>query len=321
MKIFIVGATGFIGSHLVDHLNSVGISPFCMVRTEPKWIRGKNYTCVKCSDFSGEHISKLLGEAEYIFYLGGVTKASSYEEYVKGNHSAFVEFYEKLKSCGKNCKWLCYISTMAVNAPNPDGSPITEDSPLNPVSHYGKSKALNEEYLAGKKDFPVLVVRLPGVYGPRDLDFLEYFKTVQKGFAPVFGKKPETSLIYAGDIAEALFAAMKKGLSGTYYISDGRTYTYGDIAREARKLLNKKAVYVKIPIILAKIFAHLSERIKVRNIVNEQKVMEISAGSWLCSNAKILSALPEWRPKVFMPEGFRMTVDWYIQNGYLEKGV
>jgi nucleoside-diphosphate-sugar epimerase len=50
--------------------------------------------------------------------------------------------------------------------------------------------------------------------------------------------------------------------------------------------------------------------------LSREKLREISAGDWLCSSAKIRSAL-DWAPEVPLDEGIRRTVAWYREAGWV----
>ena len=65
---------------------------------------------------------------------------------------------------------------------------MTEDDPPQPVSPYGESKLQAEaEVLSYKDRFSVVLLRAAAIYGPRDEDFLEYFRWMKRGIRPLLG--------------------------------------------------------------------------------------------------------------------------------------
>ena len=70
---------------------------------------------------------------------------------------------------------------------------------------YGRSKNAAEQVVR-QSHLPWVIARPPAVYGPRDSDnFLQVFKLVRSGFAPVFGDgSQELSMVYAPDLARSL---------------------------------------------------------------------------------------------------------------------
>ena len=57
--------------------------------------------------------------------------------------------------------------------------PIKIDDWPTPNTSYGKSKLKAENYLKSFDDFPYIIIRPTGVYGPRDKDYLLMFKTIK----------------------------------------------------------------------------------------------------------------------------------------------
>ena len=316
MKIFITGGTGFIGSHLVDELNKKGIIPYCMIRSKLKWLENKKIIPVYGKSFSEDSIKNILKEANAVFYLAGVTKAPDYEAFVDGNLNSFMKFYNTLIEVKSKVKWIGYLSTMAVNQPKNEHI-LDEISPINPLSYYGKSKSLVELFLKTREEFPIFIARLPGVYGPRDMDFLEYFKMIKRGMTPLLGDGTnEVSLIYVLDLVTGLLSAFQEKLKGIYYICNSEYFTYKKIGEISRDLLNKKAIYVKIPLFIAKMFAHFNEFINSNNIINEEKIVEITSGDWICSGKKFTSAT-HFKFKYTLEQGFKETIEWYKEHNYL----
>jgi len=70
-----------------------------------------------------------------------------------------------------------HVSSLAAVGPCINGKPVDENTEPKPVSEYGKSKLLGEKAVQFYIDkVPVTIVRPPAVYGPRDSDFLTFFK-------------------------------------------------------------------------------------------------------------------------------------------------
>src|SRR5256886_11516969 len=99
------------------------------------------------------------------------------------------------------------VSSLAAAGPTTPGHPVDERRPQVPVSDYGRSK-LAAEVLVRAMSFPWTIVRPPIVYGEWDHGILTAFKLVRVGVVPRFGDgSQQLSVIYAGDLAEALIAA------------------------------------------------------------------------------------------------------------------
>ena len=95
------------------------------------------------------------------------------------------------------------MSSLAASGPCPDGRCLDEDEEPRPRTPYGRSKAALEAALCayvGRMN--CTFIRAPGVYGPRDRDFLQYFKLVRRGVRVIVGERNVMSLVYVKTLAE-----------------------------------------------------------------------------------------------------------------------
>ncbi len=121
-----------------------------------------------------------------------------------------------------------YISTSGVYG-DCGGAWIDEDWPLNPISERGKRRLAAELILRGWSDrtgIPVVILRVPGIYGPGRLPV----ERVRQGVPVLFeADSPYSNRIHADDLALACCAAARRGHSGqAYNISDGHPTTMTD---------------------------------------------------------------------------------------------
>ncbi|GAB3834284.1 hypothetical protein GCM10028895_54370 [Pontibacter rugosus] len=114
-------------------------------------------------------------------------------------------------------KKFVFISSLAALGPIPyqEVAPIQEQSKAQPVTAYGKSKLLAEQYLAELKDLPLVVLRPTAVYGPREKDIFIVLKTLNLGLEPYISNKPQwLSFVYVKDLAKAVMQALGTSISG-----------------------------------------------------------------------------------------------------------
>src|SRR6185437_12148229 len=84
-------------------------------------------------------------------------------------------------------KKFVFVSSLEACGPSPDGLPVPADQE-NPVTAYGRSKLAAEKVvLSAQDDLSVVVLRPGAIYGPRDGEILEMFKSVQRGVLPLVG--------------------------------------------------------------------------------------------------------------------------------------
>jgi nucleoside-diphosphate-sugar epimerase len=116
---------------------------------------------------------------------------------------------------------IVYISTSAVYG-DCAGAWIDEDAPLRPDTKRGLRRLDAERQLqawSGRTGIPVVILRVPGIYGPGRLPL----ERLRKGL-PLLREDqcPYTNRIHADDLAAVCRAAMARGVPGTAYnVSDG----------------------------------------------------------------------------------------------------
>ena len=103
--------------------------------------------------------------------------------YFRGNLEATRNLLQACQEYGPEDQKILFVSSLAAAGPS-SGDPLTEDLEPRPVSAYGESKlAAERAVLEFGRTRPVIVIRPPAVYGPRDRDTFMLFKSVQKGAA------------------------------------------------------------------------------------------------------------------------------------------
>jgi nucleoside-diphosphate-sugar epimerase len=232
-----------------------------------------------------------------------------------------------LESClrfGRNIKRFLYVSSQAAVGPSPDADPVTECSPYHPVTHYGKSKMMAElEVLKVHDRLPITIIRPSAVYGPRERDWLEYFKYIKQGIQPLmgFGKKL-LSLIHSDDLVNGIVAAAEspRAEGEIYFLGSEATYSTEDIGDAVARVLNRRTLRVRIPHVLVRAVGMLSgalARLSGRAaLFNYQKAIDSLQSSWVCSVEKAKSHF-EFRQCVPLEDGMLRTCLWYQENGWL----
>ncbi|MBS3819075.1 NAD(P)-dependent oxidoreductase [bacterium] len=324
MKFFITGSTGFIGSHLIDHLqNQKNIEIFAQVRnlSNLKWLRGKDIHFLKGDLFS---IPSLPSDIDYVFHLAGLTKSTKMANYYTVNHRGTASFFRALRSQKISPRKIIYLSSLAAVGPSYGGHPVKETDSPHPITPYGESKFLGEkEVLRNKHDFPVVIIRPGPIFGPRDTDFLSYFKWINKGILPSFDSSPRwISICYVRDLINALILPTQfPTQSGEiFHIADPCPYSYDKIGKTAGDVLGKKLKRVKIPLSFAYPFVLISDVVNklTQNpiIINRDKYIEMKQEGWMMNTQKSQKKL-SFFPRYSLREGLEETLHWYQQNNWM----
>jgi nucleoside-diphosphate-sugar epimerase len=321
MKALVTGATGFIGSHLVEELIKKGYRVTCLVRktSNLKWIEGLDVHILHgdCEDEGS--LKHLSPDLDYVFHLAGLTKASKVADFFCVNVNGTENLIRTVAENGTRLKRFLHLSSLAAAGPSRNGTPLTETSEPCPVSSYGESK-LGSERVIGKyrEAVPVTIIRPPAVYGPRDRDFHVLFKMLKKGFYPSWGKC-YYSLLYVDDLVRGLIMAAeaKEAEGGVYFLSDGRVYSNEDIVREISHALDTRIIKMRIPNPLISIVVGIAESVgKGSSILNRDKLKELRYDHWVCDSSKAERDF-HFAPKVAIKEGIKWTADWYRIHQWL----
>lgn len=313
------GATGFIGSHLIERLLKEGHEVWALVRSRKPLPKSVNLLYGNLSD--GD-LPQLRG-FDHVFHLAALTKAVVPGDYYKVNYLGTRNLVERLLQDGGLKGKFVFLSSLSAQGPASGSRPSTEEDPPRPVSPYGKSKLQAETFLKGLSDkLDVLIIRPSIVYGPRDTYMLEFFRLIKRGFLPLLKEEQKLSLCYVADLVEALELSLSaKVRSGeVVLISDGEIYPLRYIADMVALILGVKYMVIKVPLMIAGVVALLNEfwgRIRRRPpAFGINKFLEARQKAWICDITKAKTLLG-FKPKYSLKEGLEVTLNWYLENSWL----
>lgn len=329
---FVTGGTGFVGSHLVEELHRRGYSEVrCLVRSAPKWLERIPHTPIRADLSDIEAVWGALAGVDYVYHVGGVTRAEDWAAFEKNNVQATLTLLGAVKMAAPSVKKVLVTSSLAAVG-RCAGGVADEETLLNPVSRYGRSKAAMERALAAPHEMrasfqealPIVTVRPPAVYGPRDADIFEFFKTVSRGIAPAVGggKEPALSLVHVRDLARGMVdAAEAEGTAGeTYFIGSEETYSWNDVKEAATAALGTTAWTIPVPGPLVGVVGAASEAwgkmTGTYPALNREKAREIRHACKICSVEKAKKDFG-YRQQISLEEGVQETIDWYRAEGWL----
>ena len=321
MKTLVTGATGFIGSHLVEELLKRGYSVTCLVRrtSNLQWIDGLNVRLIYGDCAIKESLLNAAADFDYIFHLAGLTKAANEKDFFSANALGTENLINAVIEKNPAVKRFVYLSSLAAAGPSCDGAPSKETGEPKPVSAYGRSRLEGERIVMRHKSaIPVTVIRPPAVYGPRDKDFYIFFKLLKKGISLSWGEC-YYSLLYVDDLVRgAILSAESKTAEGEiFYLSDGRIYSNEEITEAIALTLESKPVRLKIPKSLMPVIAGIGQKLGNQgNIINKDKIRELQHSYWTCDSTKSRNELG-FIPNVGIKEGIKWTADWYRIHQWL----
>ncbi len=328
MNFFITGASGFVGIHLINLLQSEKkVKRVYVLIRSPEKLKKRliNYDKVNIIEGDLFNIKEIPADTNYIIHLAGLTKTYKKENYYFINRDGVKIIAEKSLNL-KNLKKFILISSLAAQGPSLDCKPAENNCEPSPVSHYGKSKLEEERELLKHIDkLNILILRPPAVYGEWDLDFLEEFKLVKKGISLNIKYKPAQrflSLVNVKDLVRAIFYFAEKETENgeKLCITEQKVYSWEEIEEIiANHLKTKIKLKITLPLWFGKIIAFvltlLSMITKKGYIFNSDKIHEIKYSCWICSGKKAEEY--GFSTKFNFDNSLNQIIDWYKRKELL----
>jgi nucleoside-diphosphate-sugar epimerase len=281
----VTGASGFLGSHLVEAL--------LRRRTRVLGLQGSRPLPQEVEPVKAPGLAAAAARVDAVFHLAGVTRALHDSEYRAGN----VELTARVLEAAAGAPRFVHVSSLAA---------------VNPVSAYGRSKRDGERLAAPR----AVIVRPPVVYGPRDRDVLQFFRWALRGWAPRVGGVHRFSILYAPDLAECLIAAAetREAAGRVFEPANPQPVTWlelGAAVGPVRALdIPAWAGYA------AGLASELWSRLRGRAaILSRDKVRE-GCRDWIADTASTRGVLG-YTPRTSLEQGVAETLRWARQAGWL----
>lgn len=312
MKILITGASGFIGSFLVEEALDRNMDVWAGIRrsSSREYLQDSRISFFY-PDYSdkaelkrqiSEHVSR-YGKWDYIIHNAGITKCLDIRDFEKVNYLFTRRFIEALQEAGAIPEKFILMSSLSAYPA--------------PESVYGQSKLKAERFLESQTNVPYIILRPTGVYGPRDKDYLLMLKTVDAGWDVAAGFKPQKlTFIYVKDLVKAVFLALKSPVSRkAYCVADGNVYTCDAYTQIVKTALGKRfIVKIRIPLFVLKtvsVFAEGIARLTEKpSTLNRDKYKIMKQRDWTCDTAPLRKELG-FEAEYDLERGMAECVKWY----------
>lgn len=333
-RILITGASGFIGSFLVEKALREGYETWAGVRksSSREYLKDDRIQFLDLN-FGDKnklkeqlsHFKEKYGKFDYVVHNAGVTKCLDAEDFDKINFRYTANLIDALREVeAVPDKFVLMSSLSAFGVGDEENyTPIKITDTPNPNTAYGKSKLKAECYLRSMDDFPYIILRPTGVYGPREKDYFLMIKTVKSGLDVGAGFKPQhLTFIYVKDLVDAVFLGLKSELKNkAYFVADGDVYTDREYTQLVKQVIEKKHVLsLKVPLWILKAVSVLAESIsritKKPSTLNRDKYIIMKQRNWECDITPLVNDLG-FTPKYNLKDGLEESVSWYKENGWL----
>ena len=312
-KVLVTGASGFIGSHLSEHLVNLGAKITVLLEYNPNNYLGhlkflqKNMLS-EMEQILGdirdpELIKKIVKGKDTIFHLGALVSIPysfiNPREVFEVNAEGTLNIL--LAARDQEVNKIVTTSTSEVYG-TALYTPIDENHPLQAQSPYAASKIAADkiaESFYKTYNLPVAIIRPFNTYGPRQSDRAIIptiiIQALKKSTINIGSTTPRRDLSYISDTVDGFMkiAESKKSIGQVINIGLGKDISIGELIKMILLIMDKEIEIIST---------------EKRKRPKKSEVMRL-----LCDNRKA-ERIVKWIPKVSLKEGLNMTIEWIKNN-------
>ena len=333
MRVLLTGASGFVGGHTARALHADGHELRLLTRASSDlsrlhYLPHEHVIVDLASDLAGDHsgLDAACEGMDVVVHVAARLRGRDEAAFMRTNSLATAALGQAARRAG--VKSFVHLSSVAALGPAPGEEPEPPDTPIHPISLYGRSKAGGELALAElADDMSIAMIRPPLVYGPADRGLLMFFQMAMRGVtlrlrgAPGGGNR--VSAVYGPDLAEALatIVAHPPERMTIWHINDGGPgYTWQQLLAALERAAGRRLRTIPLPgpawVGLALASEGWSLLTRSDPLLDRSRVAEMRQRAWLLDSAQ-LQADTGWRPRTQLEAGMAETMDWYRQAGWL----
>lgn len=324
-RVLVTGATGFVGSHVVEAFGRLGLPVRALTRrtSDVARLAASGVEQVQGSLEDVGSLARAVRDADVVVHLAALTRAHTEKEYHRANVLGTANLLDAVFGAEPRPRRLVYLSSLAAVGPSVGGRPVGPADTPRPLTAYGRSKLAGEELcLKAAEEIEVVILRAPAVYGPRDRDLLHFFRLAARGILPVpTGPARPLQLIHVEDLADAIVrAGTAPDAKGILHVAEAAAYAWSDVVRLVAAAVGVRGRVVPVPAPVLRAAAWASEtvgRVTGRaSIFDRDKARELLAPGWLSDIEPARRALG-FEARVALPAGLSDTARWYRNEGWL----
>jgi nucleoside-diphosphate-sugar epimerase len=353
MTALVTGASGFIGSHLVDALQAGGESVRALLRRSSRRdnLRESNPDFVFGTLDDVEALAAAVDGVDTVYHVAGITSGFNREDYDRANTMGVANLFEALGRSKQPARRVVYVSSLVAAGPSHPNVARREHHEVEEFTHYGRSKLAAERiaYEVARSGLTeVVIVRPPLVYGPRDVQVLQMIKAANRHLVGQAGIRAKwLSAVHVKDLVDGILLASAVGTplpresdnhvlagggepyhhvpkdpihpagQGIYYFTDGGRTTEGGFGQTAARILGKRALTLPLPgpvVLGAGIVTQAFGRLRGKApALNVDKARATLCTGWWCDDSKAIAEVG-YAPTYSLERGLEQTIGWLRDN-------
>ena len=262
-RALVTGATGLVGSHIVERLVAEGWGVRALVRdtAAATWLRDLGAELAHGDILDGDSLRAATAGCDTVFHCAALISASgSWERFQRANIDGTRAVIDA--AVAERAR-LVHMSSVAVYGSDSRyrDTPTNEDTPLAPLdehAYYARSKRESENLVLDAHatgELWATAVRPPMIYGRRDRQLVPRFARVMRtGVFPLFANGRSTmSLVHASAVADGAVRAARCDAAGgrAYNLANDFPVTVADMVQLGSNGLGRRVRGIPIPISIA----------------------------------------------------------------------
>jgi len=327
MNALITGGTGFIGSRLAlaclergDRVRVLGLENSPAEASNRRQLERRDASVTLASVTDGDAVDRALDGIDVVFHLA----AAQHEMNVPDEHFRVVnqQGTERLLEASRRGGVRRFVHGSTIGVYGSLEGTISEESPCKPDNIYGETKLEGETAVLAQDGLPVVVIRIPEVYGPGDRRLLKLFRAVDRGRFLLIGSCENAHHpIFINDLIDGLLAASCADAAvGEVLLLPGRdVVTTREMATAVAQAVGRRAPRLRLPLAPFAVMAALMEAtlrpIGVQPPLHRRR-LDFFRKSFQLAPEKSRRLLG-FEPVVGFGEGADRTARWYREAGLM----
>jgi nucleoside-diphosphate-sugar epimerase len=321
MRIFVTGATGFIGAHFIECALDAGHSIVGLYRSDTarqqqliEHLRSRGAVLQRGDVLDSESIEAAIGGAECVCHFAAAFRESDADQayFDRLNIEGTANVLKAAHAAG--VKRFVHCSTAGIHGQRVKGV-IDERTPVRPWNSYERSKVAAEEQVRGcatAAGTEYVILRPTAVYGPRDERLQKLFRAVARGRFPLFGRgEGRRHMVYVSDLADAFVRActVPGAANQAFIIAGPEAVPLKEMLTTLAQVSNRRTFGPRLPLKpmmwVAAITEDLCGLLKIKPPLYRRR-MDFYMNDAAFSSERAQQVLG-WKPKVSLSEGLGAT--------------